>query len=398
MADGATVAREHGVYVHFPWCLRKCPYCDFLSIARDPATLPHDIYADAILSERRRRLVDADLGAVASVFFGGGTPSLWLPAALGRVLAGVAPERSTSVEVTVECNPSSLDEDKARALRDVGVNRLSIGVQSLARSTLEFLGRWHGPEDALRALNDARRAGIPRVSADLIIGVHGQRPEHAAEEARRLLDTGITHLSAYTLTIEPGTQFGQRQRAGVLPLLDESTVADCYLAVEAVALQAGLAHYEISNYARPGDESRHNLGYWRGAPYLGLGVGAWGTLPGPQGHHRYRNTVRPDLYLTPGVWDEADLSVASADGLQREREELSPDTTLSERIMLGLRLSEGLDLEAAAQELGTDPWPPARRRAAEKWLARGGLRQRGNTLFLAPEAWLHADGILAELM
>ena len=183
-----------GVYVHFPFCLKKCPYCDFVSYARDRAAIDHEGYADAVLAELDRRAEVLRDRELVTVFFGGGTPSLWEPRALGRVLAGVrraASRQADEVEVTVECNPSSLDEARARALIDVGVDRLSIGVQGLDAGRLAFLGRLHDPEGGLAAVEAAIRAGVPRVSADLIYGVAGGAPaeqtaRESADEARRL--------------------------------------------------------------------------------------------------------------------------------------------------------------------------------------------------------------------
>ncbi len=388
-----------GIYVHFPWCLRKCPYCDFLSVAREPSTLPHHDYAAAVLAEFERRHTALDGRPVTTVFFGGGTPSLWDPAALGSVLRAIEEwSPRAPVEVTVECNPSSLSYDTARRLLDQGVNRLSVGVQSLDADRLEFLGRRHTPDEALVALQEAVRAGIPRLSADLIFGVQGQSPDNAAEEATRLLSEGLSHLSAYALTIEPGTQFGQLKRQGKLPLLREDAVAESYLAVEQVLTAAEFEHYEISNYARPGEQAQHNLGYWRGQDYLGLGVGAWGTVSIGERRERYRNTVTAEAYMRPDAWVDADLCDAGSDKLLREWDLISPATALSERIMLGLRLSEGVDVTAQAAQLGVDAWPEARRRARDKWLGRGDLVLSDGRLRIALAAWLRADGIISELI
>ena len=208
------------VYVHFPWCLQKCPYCDFASKGIDRASVPHEAYADAVLVELERRAREVTGARLVSVFFGGGTPSLWEPAQLGRVLAAVESvfvERAPSVEVTAECNPSSLDRTRAAGLRAAGVNRLSIGVQALDDRTLRFLGRMHDGDGALRALTDAV-AEHDRVSADLMFGMPGQAPAAFFDAIDRVLSTGVEHVSAYALTIEPGTQFGELHRKGRLTL------------------------------------------------------------------------------------------------------------------------------------------------------------------------------------
>lgn len=419
-ATPARGARLLGAYVHFPWCLRKCPYCDFLSIATEPGGIPHERYAEAVLAELDRR-AEALFGAASgpdqgtrpavdwprpprltSVFFGGGTPSLWASAALGRVLAGLKRELLTdgSAEVTVECNPSSFDLDRARALVDSGVNRVSVGVQSLDTGRLAFLGRLHGPDEALAAVDAALEAGVPRVSADLIFGVAGQTPEEAAREAQALAARGITHISAYALTIEPGTQFGARARQGRLPLLGDELVAQSFTAVSEALIDAGFEHYEISNYARAGHRAVHNLGYWRGHDYLGLGCGAWGTMTTSAGRQRYRNTPVVDRYVgSRDAWATADLTEADRRGLVAHTEPITPETALSERIMLGLRLAEGLDLDEAARDVGaSDPWTPARAGAVQRLVDRGRLLRDGSRLAIPRDAWLLADGTIAEIM
>ena len=241
-----------GVYVHFPWCLAKCPYCDFVSYVA-PA-IDHGGYADAVLREMDARAAAFGGRQIESVFFGGGTPSLWEARELGRVLEGVRRlfGLSERVEVTVECNPTSLDEDRARALLDVGVNRLSIGVQSLTDERLRYLGRLHDAAGARTAVLGALAAGVPRVSTDLIFGLPDQSPAEARREALELADLGVAHLSAYQLTIEPGTRFGELARRGRLPLADDGQVADSFLAIDEALRARGFRHYEISNPRRPG--------------------------------------------------------------------------------------------------------------------------------------------------
>lgn len=393
-----------GVYVHFPWCLKKCPYCDFVSFAREREQIDHEGYADAVIAElegRREALAGRPL---ASVFFGGGTPSLWEPRALGRVLRAVLDAADTGgeaagkrgeVEITVECNPTSLDEARARALVDVGVNRVSIGVQGLDPERLRFLGRLHDAGGGLGAVEAALRAGVPRVSADLIYGVATEKGAPSAEEtvaeALRLVATGITHLSAYSLTIEPGTQFGELARRGRLPIAPDDGVAETFFALEAALEAEGLSHYEISNYARPGAESIHNLGYWRGHDYLGLGCAAFGTLGRVDGSAvRYRNITDPSRYM-------ARARGHRGSGLLESDEALDPEARLRERIMLGLRLRDGLDLDVAASELGVPAWSAERSRAADRLVASGRLTRDGSRLRVPPEARVYADGIAAAL-
>jgi oxygen-independent coproporphyrinogen-3 oxidase len=388
--------------VHFPWCLAKCPYCDFVSYVT-PA-IDHAGYANAVLHELETRAPAFGGRRIESVFFGGGTPSLWEPRELARVLGGIAGELGAAegAEVTVECNPTSLDGERARALRDAGVNRLSIGVQSLSDQRLRFLGRLHDVAGARDAVRGAIAAGMPRVSADLIFGLPDQSPEEARCEALELLDLGIAHLSAYQLTIEPGTRFGELARRGRLPLADEGRVAEAFLAIDEALGARGFRHYEISNHAKAGEEARHNLGYWRGDEYLGLGCGAYGFArltasadastaeasspaePVAEGARgvRWRNEVLPERYVAGGGGSS---------------EMLDGETMLRERIMLGLRMDEGIDLDASARDLGVPAWTRERRRASA-WLSeRGRIVLDGSRIRIPRSAWLWADDTAARL-
>lgn len=389
-----------GVYVHFPWCIKKCPYCDFLSVPSARQDIPHAAYADAVLSELSARRAELGAHHLRTVFFGGGTPSLWQAAELRRVLGGIlatfepGPEPP---EVTVECNPGSLSYDAARALLDAGVNRLSIGVQGLDEGRLRFLGRWHSAGQALAAVQAALDAGVPRVSADLIYGVSEQRPEEAAAEVRQLSELGVSHLSAYALTIEPQTAFGALARKGRLPLAPEQSVAESFLAVDEALEQLGFEHYEISNFARSGQRAEHNVGYWKGLDYVGLGCGAWGTLTRAGQRIRYRNRPQPQGYMEAARAARAP-SPDSIRSLESESEALEPETLLSERLMLGLRLAEGLDAEQAAVAAGATLWTSERRRVVQRLVERGRLLHEGPRLRIPKAAWLFSDGTISELL
>lgn len=387
-------------YVHFPYCLEKCPYCDFVSYAKPRRAIDHAGYADAILRELSARAPAFAGRALGSVFFGGGTPSLWEARELGRVITGL---RTTfpgaqDLEITVECNPTSLDRAHADALAAAGVNRLSIGVQSLDDAELRFLGRLHDTRGALRAIDDARASDVARVSADLIVGLPEQSPEVAAAHARRLAELGLLHLSVYQLTIEPGTRFGELAKRGRLPMADDGRVAECFLAVHEQLARLGLAHYEISNYAAPGHEARHNLAYWHGAEYIGLGTGAVGFVRDRKGAGvRYRNEVLPERYLARTATMPRGARPGAGDGLCESSEELDGEALLRERIMLGLRLAEGFDLDAHAQELGVPAWPSEREKAL-RWLReRGRIVQDATRLTIPAAAWLFTDDTAARL-
>jgi len=393
--SAATEPETLGVYVHFPWCLAKCPYCDFFSLAEERPNIPHRAYADAVLRELERRAAELGPARLTSVFFGGGTPSLWEPQELARVLAAI---RRTfpgdGIEITAECNPSSFDDARAAALLEAGVNRVSLGVQGLDAKRLEFLGRLHDPDGGLRALRSALRAGFERVSADLIFGVAGETAEEARREALTLAELGPTHLSAYALTIEPGTRFGALAKAGKLPLLEDDIVARSFEAVSAALGSAGFEHYEISNFARQGHYAAHNLAVWRGGAYLGLGTGAWGTVRRDGSTVRYRNAPAPERYLkassTAALWSTSELV--------SDIETIAPETALSERLMLGLRLAEGIDFGALERATGATGWTTERRRTAERLVRAERLVLDGDRLRVPRSAWLFADGVVRDLL
>jgi putative oxygen-independent coproporphyrinogen III oxidase len=402
-----TTPSAAGAYVHFPWCLAKCPYCDFVSFVTPE--IDHAGYADAVIREIEARSRDFEelrrpKRRLKSIFFGGGTPSLWDARELGRVLAavrgafGAEGGVADDLETTVECNPTSLDRDRAVALVDAGATRVSIGVQSLRDERLRFLGRLHDARGAMAAVRGALEAGVPRVSADLIFGLPGQSPTEARDEALELIGLGLSHVSCYQLTIEAGTRFGELARRGRLPLADEGAVAESFLAIDEALTAAGFDHYEVSNYARAGEEARHNLGYWRGDDYLGLGCAAYGFArvagKGAEARaQRWRNAASPERYVAATRAPEGDRIAAVHESV----EALDAETLLRERLMLGLRIADGIDLDRAGRDLGIPGWTPARERAAA-WLEdRGRIARHGDVLRIPRAAWLWADDTAARL-
>ncbi len=378
------------VYVHFPWCLQRCPYCDFATEAINPSRIPHARYADAVVRELGLRLDALPPGARArTLFFGGGTPSLWEPADLGRVIAAVA-RRGDLQEITVECNPTSLDAERCARWKDLGVDRVSIGVQSLRDEHLRYLGRLHNAAGASLAVQTAVRSGALRVSADVMFGLAEQTIEALTEDLRALLGEGVEHLSCYALTIEPGTRFGELARKGRLPRLEDDRVATMYEAVERTCEDAGLGHYEVSNYARPGATSRHNEAYWRGEWYLGLGAGAVGctavTEDGRAGE-RWRNAADAEAYCT--ALERGEFPPA-------ETEAIGPETRVQEGLMLGLRTALGVDLAGLAARTGVDP-RVGREAAVARECARGNLIDEGVRWSIPRSRWLLADDIVARL-
>ncbi len=376
------------VYVHFPWSLRKCPYCDFATspLARD--AIPHAAYADAVLRELDQRQAQVGTQRLVSVFFGGGTPSLWEPTALGRVVRGIRgafANQAPEVEVTVECNPSSLDGARAHALREAGVDRLSIGVQSLDDAELGFLGRLHDRTLALDAL-DAALGSHDRVSADLMFGLPGQTPEGFYAHVNTLLDRGLRHVSAYALTIEAATPFGAQARKGLLRPAPDETYARMFEGNRRVFQARGLSHYEVSNYAVPGQESRHNQHYWRGGAYLGLGAAAVGCLQVGGAGRRYRNHPDAARYLQR----------AGTANVEVHEEALDAQDVIREALMLGLRTQKGVDLPWLRLRTGVDPVAGRERQIARR-VASGDLCLEGERLWVPVQRWLMLDGIVAEL-
>ncbi|GAB4535017.1 MAG: radical SAM family heme chaperone HemW [Haliangiales bacterium] len=332
-----------GVYIHVPWCRKLCPYCDFAVTVVGRAPIPHQAYLDALLAELDDHAAALAGRQLVSIYFGGGTPSLWQPACLAAAIEAVASRAGadpSGLEITIEANPDDCTAEALAAWRAAGIGRLSIGVQSLRPELLSALGRDHlgAGETALEA---ARAAGFTRVSADLIFGVPtgdgwpdaaGLDPAGLDPSVRALAETGVGHLSVYELTIEPRTQFGKRARRGSLVPLAGEVLADQYHAIDAALGTLGYEHYEISSYARPGQRAIHNQLYWTGAEYLGLGCGAASFVRTEDGGGERRTNVRSvRAYL-------------AARGGERvaEREQLSAAEVAVDRVWLGLRTRAGI--------------------------------------------------------
>ncbi len=344
-------AARFAIYVHFPWCLSKCPYCDFASVVSPQ--IPQASYADAIVTELRQRAEGHRGRVVHSVYFGGGTPSLWGPEHVGRVLKELASlfTLDAQAELTLEANPGAADVERFSKFRALGINRLSIGVQSFNPRTLAALGRAHSPDDARAAFRGAREAGFDNVSLDFIYGVHGQTAEEAAQDAREAAALGPDHLSAYALTLSKEALAEEvplaRQLArGELALPPDEEVTRAQRLVAEAYERAGLQRYEVSNYARSGRESLHNLAYWTGGEWLAVGVGATGSLR-HAAHEglRYQNQRSPEKYLR---------AVAAQQWPEAGREDLDATTLFRERVAMGLRLVGGIDLLACATAFGQE--------------------------------------------
>ncbi|MEO5707668.1 MAG: radical SAM family heme chaperone HemW [Alteraurantiacibacter sp.] len=376
------------LYIHWPFCLQKCPYCDFNSHVRDSVDVAR--WQTALLADMRAEAELAGGEALDSVFFGGGTPSLMPPALVGTLLAeaeklwGFAP----GIEITLEGNPSSVEASKYADLAVAGVNRASLGLQSLHDETLQFLGRLHDAQEGLNALEVAQKR-FKRVSFDLIYALPGQSAEQWQADLARALSFGTGHLSLYQLTIEPGTRFATMVRQGDFAPLDDDTAADLFHLTRAMTEAAGLPAYEVSNHARPGEESRHNLAYWRYHDYAGIGPGAHGRRGGPNGE-KWATT----RHKKPENW--LDAITRNGSGLQQERA-LSRPEQASEALLMGLRLAEGLDIPALAARFGFAPSELVDSAKVELYM-RQGLLAQGRTLRVTPEGMAVLDGLLAEVV
>ena len=332
------------IYVHWPFCLKKCPYCDFNSHVRDQ--VDHNAWSGALLQEIDTFAAKFPNLRAKSIFFGGGTPSLMEANTVALVIDRIKNvwPNSNEIEITLEANPSSVEAEKFRDYKNAGVNRLSVGIQSLRDDALKFLGRLHSAKEALSALNVARET-FDRVSFDLIYA----RPEQSLDDWQtELLETlafDPSHLSLYQLTIEEGTAFYHQYNRGKFSLPDEEGAAALYDITQDLTQKAGLPAYEISNHAKPGEESQHNLAYWEGDFYLGIGPGAHGRLPGKeQGQAIAHNQVkRPEDWLT-NVSDEGHGTI--------DLEHINADTRAIEILMMGLRLHRGIDLNKFHEQIG----------------------------------------------
>ena len=326
------------LYVHIPWCVRKCPYCDFNSHAAGPS-LPEDEYVAALLADLDQDLAQAQGRELTSIFFGGGTPSLFSASALGRILEGV--ERrigfAGDIEITLEANPGTFEQAKFSAYRRLGINRLSIGVQSFQSAQLKALGRIHDGDEAIRAADMARAAGFDNFNLDLMHGLPGQDVAAALDDLRTAIAQAPTHLSWYQLTMEPNTVFWNQPPE----LPEDDTLWDIQEAGQALLAEHGYGQYETSAYARDNHRARHNLNYWTFGDFLGIGAGAHAKLSSADGQiRRTWKTRLPKDYLDSSKVFQAGERVLTADELPFEF------------LMNALRLTEGVPSQLFCQRTG----------------------------------------------
>ncbi|WP_246660050.1 radical SAM family heme chaperone HemW [Rhizobium sp. FKL33] len=374
-----------GVYLHWPFCAAKCPYCDFNSHVRHQQ-VDQDAFVVAFLKEMSVMRDISGPRTVTSVFVGGGTPSLMRPETIDALLTGISRlwHMPDGIEITMEANPSSVEAERFRGYRAAGVNRVSLGVQALNDRDLKFLGRLHNVEDALKAVRLAREI-FPRMSFDLIYARPGQSEDEWIRELNEAIGYAVDHLSLYQLTIEEGTPFFGLHQNGKIVLPDPEAAARLYEITQEVTEAHGMPAYEVSNHAKPGAESRHNLTYWRYGDYAGIGPGAHGRIS-RQGHKYATATERhPETWLA---------AVAAKGHGMVEQESLERDEQADEMLLMGLRLREGLDL-ARWSELAGRGLDPER----EAFLIQHGLLERlGNSrLRCTQSGMLVLDAVVADL-
>ena len=366
---GRLTAPPLGIYVHLPWCVRKCPYCDFNSHARNPALIPEAQYLEALTADLRQDL--ALLGAprpVHSVFFGGGTPSLFTPEAIAELIAMLRRHLpfAPDAEITMEANPGTFEQARFAGYRAAGVNRLSVGIQSFNDAHLQILGRIHSAGEAIAAVRAARELGFAHLNLDLMYGLPGQTPDEALADLAQAIALAPDHISHYQLTLEPNTPFAQRPP--VLPA--DEAIGRMERRCRTHLARAGFRRYEVSAFARPGGACRHNLNYWTFGDYLGIGAGAHGKLTDAASGQvlRTRKHSHPQRYL----------ATAAGAGRLAEQTYVPPRALTLEFLMNALRLTDGFRLALYARRTGLDP--AALLAALGPALTGGLLRRQGDTL------------------
>lgn len=374
-------------YVHIPYCVKRCGYCDFNTYTpselREGGTLEtvSGDYIDAVLREIDIAHLQAPDVTVPTIFFGGGTPSLLPPRDLGRVIAAIKEKwnLANAAEVTLEANPDSVDAARLAELRAVGFNRISFGMQSAVPHVLNILDRTHNPENIAKVVLGARGAGFESISLDLIYGTPGESLEDFRASVTAALALGVDHLSAYALIVETGTKLAAQIKRGELTMPNDDLMADMYLLVDQLCEESGLSWYELSNWAKPGHESRHNIAYWRNANWWGLGPGAHSHMNGI----RWWNMKHPTAYKNALFADASPL---------QESEVLTPQQKSDEAIMLSIRMRGGISLSdlSQGQQDKVAEYRQSGHLDSKQWDA--------GTLRLTPSGRLIADRIVRELV
>lgn len=366
------------LYLHIPYCKRICAYCDFFRSA-SLATLPAALDAMRSEMERRRDYLGGDT-RIRTIYFGGGTPSLCAPQRLQRLIdtASGLWDCSSPEEITVEVNPDDVTDDYVAALRDTAVDRISLGIQSFDDGLLRAMNRRHTAAQAVAAVERLRRAGYDNLSGDLIFGIEGFGGSVLEESLRRMIALGVCHISAYHLTIEPGTAFGRRVARGLMHEVDEAVSEREFALVHDMLTAAGYEHYEVSNFALPGCRARHNSAYWTGERYLGIGAGA----------HSFDGAERRWCTSTVEQYAECDFRYQS--------ELLSDREMYDEYVMTSLRRIEGIDTEYVAERFGRGR-AEAMIAAAARWQASGDMIIGQGRMRIPPDRFLISDAVIESL-
>jgi oxygen-independent coproporphyrinogen-3 oxidase len=386
MSELAASPQAAGIYVHLPFCRSKCDYCAFASYPLAGHDLSGYLTALAREIDFYREQEWCRGRGFSSLFLGGGTPTILEPRHLTELLARLrgAFNFRDDAEISVETNPNTITLKKLATLRVAGVNRLSIGIQSFDDKILRRIGRTHTAAEGVRAVALARQAGYTNLSLDLIYGLPGQTPAHFRNSLKQAVDLGPEHLSVYQLSLDAGSRFAELAQAGQLDLPDEESEAEMAEYTVTDLDEAGYQRYEISNYARPGRQCRHNLIYWRNLSYLGLGAGAVGCLSGL----RLRNSAVPERYIA--AWAAGQPAWIEAEALDRQG-------SFRETVIMGLRLIAGIELRDLRERFGLDP-RLYYGRTLERLLARGLLELTATHLRLTARALPVANQVLAELV
>lgn len=361
------IEKSLALYIHIPYCLEKCPYCDFHSVATEKPLIPEKKYAESLIAQLNleKERLDFKNRRLVSIFFGGGTPSLMSPEFFAKVLENLG---DGAMEITVETNPRTADRNQFKEWLKLGINRISFGTQSFQDSLLKRLGRHHTSADSFRAVREAKEAGFSNINCDLIFGIRDQTLEELDYDLETVLSLDVQHVSAYQLTVEKNTPLWSWMEEGSYRLPEEESLVAMHEKVVRYLEAGGLHRYEISNYAKPGFECRHNLQYWNYGDYLGIGSGAVSKING----RRWRTTKKLKNYLN-GDWDYEDV------------EAIDDKTAWKERWMMGIRLRKGVCLNSRERE-----WEET----FAEWQREGFLVQKGGRVNLTQKGFLVTNQLL----
>jgi oxygen-independent coproporphyrinogen III oxidase len=385
-----------GLYIHIPYCIQKCPYCDFNSYGIQKKEFQEVEYVEALCREFLQRFTNTvwEEKTCRSIFFGGGTPSLLSEESFEKIFTTLFSSLrcSDDCEITIEANPGTVFEqltvEKLKTIRKIGVNRISFGSQSFSERKLKFLGRLHLPHQILSAVQVAREANFEEINLDLIFGAKGETLEEWQADLRQVLELQPTHISAYSLTIEPGTEFGAQARKGFILTAEEERVAELFIETQEILSRHGYHQYEVSNYSKPGNECRHNLGYWRGESYLSIGAGAVGFLRDGLTGTRYKNIPGPEEYIS---------RITKHEDVSQVKETLTAKELESEFFLLRMRLSEGFSEEEYSQSFQKN-LSEHQQNELGKLIEQGLLNFENNRYFSTQKGFLMNDQIVLRLV